>query len=1481
MKSVSMKMAAFVVAVPVMVASCFDGGADPPDASDDVEVGTAALIQETVSCEGTQLAWPDPASTTSTCAGPWSYRGYNRPCYDDRADASVCGHETVQVPCKVCTHDEPYQTHVTNTTVSLLCNSKPANGQLGCTGNLGVKCVSAGQTARNSVQGNVGIVSVTQTLVGDPWTQQQGDGYYKRFQTCRITLTNAQHSASFKCNSGTQGWCPTTQARTCRHPAFGEAPTECGLDSSTWLTSAPGLSRSQLAAADPYADTSVAGSECTTQEHLPVDTAAQAQARADVSLALVDPAATYWTQRVNATAAVEAAARDTLVRHLKHLFETDADHLTEAQRTAIRALYAAQPATALSCGVDGSPAVPASCLAYGDSHELNGPMRLCARLLSSHVPDEVFDLEVERCFDVLASVDPADGDTCAGSYRDALDELGRLLVEHQIARIDGSGGSLTGLTAALAAIDAWYRDVARLWSAQPARRDAILTRVLAGFWRRVHEEGVALPAAFPTGAAGSEATRLAIDTIFENQLAVSRQVIEAAFADPPPLTGRPLLAVLSDALAPVATRLDEATPYYDLACRYRGCTTGEANEAVTLWRLLGALPVASQLSAALSSAPALRPAWRTTFEAIRDRHGALVAAYQDAAGAGDASPAEILHGVVAPGAQQLAAVVQQGNLRWASYAKSGLLVPFATDVLRTGLQDSKRVGIADQFDFWRTELRNVVTNFRGARGNAANLVLQRIQNQQFLTRVVDEANQLHRDLLDGSHDLEGLQRNQTRAEREHGDFMARYLEQTRRPGWLPDYPVNLQSSIMSVHAGAARWTPGTIAEYVVPLIAVRDPANPTQPWSKVVGKGDILSFSVTGQWAPSCALRAAPVAGSSVTNAMQAMTGPEGYALVWQNDQLKATSYSESTTNFNTTSTSTSICANASASLLTVLSGATPPDGTPPQDTTPVGSAGLSAQACRQTQSGTTVSDTTTSSSGTNTSTTASFAGGVRLRNTPFPTMPAGSLLLVETYQLGNEKRIRDVHVVGRQHTILVSSPGEVYLVANDLSCGNYDNSPLTVNLVHGQSAAAASAALATAMADVLADLRTAAATHVDQGSITATELEALRAGAYDDLLDACNGCNLDSYPQTIRTMFAAWLSHHLAGLERRVRIQAMQRQLDQLGLRLVALQHETDSGVTQSRALELMTRWQLADLSAAHLKAATAVVFEFANEYVYPMLQIRYPAALQAIRTSGHGVLDDLQAADWTLPIETFADKAEAVAAVVSSRLRVAVLDGTSRTVPLILEFEKPPVPGAAGEDDDLFGDAEPDDWNKAHASRREMVWEPVYDGATIVDYRLRANPVFELSPDDVYQDHLGGLFCFEAAPVIRSMAVYAVTGSDSRNAEWNANPRRRDTYPATTRLFTHEIAGLSYRLENPEWAAFALRVLAGRKEDVTATFTQFAAGEQAVEGLSPFGTFSVNLAPILGEQGLMRTATSVMVVMNVEARGATGPLGGVTPCQ
>src|SRR5690606_28862607 len=134
------------------------------------------------------------------------------------------------------------------------------------------------------------------------------------------------------------------------------------------------------------------------------------------------------------------------------------------------------------------------------------------------------------------------------------------------------------------------------------------------------------------------------------------------------------------------------------------------------------------------------------------------------------------------------------------------------------------------------------------------------------------------------------------------------------------------------------------------------------------------------------------------------------------------------------------------------------------------------------------------------------------------------------------------------------------------------------------------------------------------------------RAGAYEALLAACGGCNLDSYPQTIRSMFAAWLSHHLAALERRVRIQAMERQLDHLGLRLVALRHEADTGVTQSRALELMTRWQLADLSAAHVDAASDVVFEFANEYVYPMLQIRYPSALQAIRTSGDAVLDDLQ---------------------------------------------------------------------------------------------------------------------------------------------------------------------------------------------------------------------------------------------------------------
>ncbi len=1474
-RSTWMRFAALMGGGLAAVACSSAPGAPASDAVERTAGATAALGGETTACTPSMLSWSDPTSTSSACGGPWLYRDYAHPCYNLGTDGFICGWNTTT--CLSCLHDEIGRTAGTSQDVSIGCRTIAPKG---CSGTLQAACNTAATRFKSSVQGNTVNVIASGALTGAISVEDVDTGIFERHQTCQITLQNAAYGASPKCTSGTTTTCKTS-ARTCRSPSFGTAPLgQCGTDTSTWVSSqAGGQSRASLQAADPYANVAPDQSTCTTFEQLPIGTAAEAQARVAQTLPLLDPAAPQWAT-VTAPPSVEASARDVIVRELELLFELEGNLLTEEQRKSIRALYDLRPDVAASCGGPATGAVSDACVPFGAAAGLNGMVGLCRRLESSHVPAAVLDEEVPGCLGLLTHPALRGTDACVGEYRSAIETIAESLIDRQLAALaPGSGGAPpAGIGAVLSRIDAWFRSAEVMFAADPAALDAAESRVMAKLWTRVNEVVHPLPASFPAGAAGTDAARDQIAALFGAELDAARYLLGAAFASPAPLSTRPLLRLVSDALGPLAEKLDHAAPYYDFACRYRRCAPREANEAALLYRLMGALTSASELTGALGSTASLRPEWRDVFTAIRDRHPALVAAYRDAVKRPDADLTEILSGTVGGAGGDLGLVAGAASARWSAYAQTGFLRPHTVGVLRTGLDDARRVGMADQFDLRRADLRGAVQSLKGARGDFANTILSRIQSGQLLTHVHDEVVQVLREMLQQSDDLEGMRRAEAHEQDEHGDFMARYLENAARPGWIPDYPVNQQASLLALDAGAARWTSGFVRTADLATVAVRDPAHPDAPWLTPAAKGDLITFKVAGQWAPTCALRSASLAGpggpGSVADPIHALTGPEGYTLTWESDHFQAHSFTNSRDDFQSSTSTTSLCATANVKLAGVV-----------LDGIDVASAGLSGSACESWESGTKISDTTSDSTGDHAQYTAGFAGGLRLENTPFPTLPAGALLLVEAYDAPEGLRVRDIHVVGRDSAFLMPADSKLMLVVNDGHCATYDTSSLAVTILHAQSAAAASQALAGVMADVLTDLRASEATYVAEGSVTSTELHAIETGAYDRLRTACGGCAIESYPATVRGMFDAWLSFHLAAVEREVRMSALERQMDLDALRLVSFSHDRESAADQGRVEQLLTRWQLGNLSGHQLEAEAALLFESSDEYLFPMLQIRYPTALDQIRSSAAAVLDDLRSEDFMAPIEAFADKAETVASVVSARLRTAALSGTSRTAPLVLAFPKPPIPGATDEGGDLFGDgaAAGVGWNKAQASRREMVWEPVTDATSgaVIDYRLRAKAVFDVRPEDVYQDHQGGLFCFEAAPVIRSMALFAVTGSDSRNAEWNANPRRRPAYPSVTRLFSHEAAGQLWRIENPDWSAFALRILAGREDDTTTVFNTTAASEHAVQGLSPFGTFTVDFASSITDGSLLSQASSVLVVMDVEPRGSLGPLADVTACQ
>jgi hypothetical protein len=1402
------------------------------ESSPDVTDKVSDILDETASCS--------PAQLSGACRGPWAYHPWVTPCYIEQTDP-LCPNK-IQGQCHPsCLHAE-FGFSVSRTEriscVGAGCGSTPGADPES-------KCTQRTNVYRNSVAGNLANVIPSHTVTN---LHRFEHGQYDA--NCNETLTNAREGVDDACF-------PTFACEldgSCRLPHHGDAPPgQCGSDQNLWAASASGLSSGGLSLEQQqglYADS------CSTLEDHAVG-----PARLDLTIARTSASDQYWTAVPMPSTQAEAARRD-LVKQAKLMFELGN---APASPDAVRALYASAPGDELACGVSARAPVSASCASFGTTNNLDGPLGLCQRMLSTHVANTVFQAELDGCLDLLNR--PALGGTsaCAIEYRNLAQTVAERLLAKALSAVQLPAGSTTiiGLTAVLGQIDRWHAAAAQAFATDAAALSDGRGRVLSAFWSRAYAVGSPIPS-FALGETGSSSAQTQLASLFGARIETDRQVLAAAFASPAPLDEVPLLLIVADGLSTMRERLATAAPLYDLACRLKGaCTVAEANEATLLLRIIGAIGDDTALVSALSAATGVvRAPWLDMFTALRARRDALQTAYRKAVGRSDATLADLyLASVVGPAAT-LAGQVSSSFAMWNSYASHGVLEP-ADGRLRTSLTSGNVVSSLVTFGQRRGILATHRADFQRTRGDFAQTVLNRINNKQFQDRIDDESAVLRLELDNLGRDLDGLMASQDAAEQQIGRFLATYVARASAPGWLPQFPVQGHPGSLSFAATEARGN-GSFATDI-PAVAVRDQEG--QTWQLGVGRGDMLSFDVTGTWSPTCALRKTTLAGPNGTSGFVDPThlqvGPEGFSVSWETNHFEAKDHV--TSDFSSVTTTSSICGSASANLLTAVSGPVP-----------VGSLSVSASTCQQWQTGHTETDSNTT--GSRSQYSANFAGGLRVPGTPFPSLPAGALLLVEIVPAtGGGTRIRDVHVVRSHASFLFPQDATLYLVANDqrdpTGCAAVDTSPLTVNYVRGQSSEPAARALVDTMAAILATLQASKATYVAQGSVTATELSALQSAAYDQLRASC-ACNLSAFPDEVRGMFDAWLATELAAIERETRIVAAERSLDSLVLRLKGLQDDLAGAQSASRMLALMTLWQLGHLSyhledpQPALRTAAELLLESAND-MHALMNILYPQALAALRQSA-GPLNALRTIDWTLPYDEQVVALENLTEVVQARIDDARNGGGGvSTAPVVLVFPKPGVtapliPGSV----------------TAAPERAAAIWQPCTGGTGTC---LRRRPTFTFVPEEIYGRPLVGLGCSEAAPVVQAFALVAVNSGSSSNDDWNNNPRRADIFRAGDMLFPTESGILGYRTDGAGaiLAPSRVRVLATDATSVATIFnTHVRQGGGDLQGVSPFNSFTVDLGTDVTNAAPLSSATAIVAFFDVQTRTATGPLTSIGTC-
>ncbi|WP_375772825.1 PA14 domain-containing protein [Archangium gephyra] len=1141
--------------------------------------------------------------------------------------------------------------------------------------------------------------------------------------------------------------------------------------------------------------------------------------------------------------------------------------------------------------------------ACAGSRELNATLAMCHRMSLDHVPLAVAELMLDKCLNAASSISAV---SCHQDlYRKSWSALMVPLLGKQLSTVHAQSGSArtTALQKKLALIDRWYRAArnhAYLNDSMAPQLGRDLSGLLGELWRGAYNSSPAIIGIKPGGtnepAANTPVSASNLSFISDTYLEVDRAMVEAAFTAMSkttptgtvtafPVDSAPLLLVLEDAFRGLTHRLDSVSSSHDLGCRFRGCRANNISTEVSLtWRLLGSLHDLSELNAANLASAKVRDEYETLFKRIASGHPALSNAVVDAVG-GPYTPDTLAStplDKLPPAATGLAKLLRHAQLRTDTYHRTGFFDADARNILHTGMNTEKEAEIDAVLDARLSALQNAINTYQANRdaliqNTVAEMRDERTQesiNSQLLLKL-EQFRQL-------GQDLAGLRHNAAVDRVRHADLVRSFNVAASSPQ-LQDFQVSVRSpQTLSVSAANARYTGSTPS-------SADALATLTTEWSRSAKQGDILHIEVAGNWAPTCAMRS-PVLGGPwgqggsmlPVDATGVTTGPEGFLLQISNGAYKArsnTSVSEQGF-YESKDTTDSACIGARVEAGTPILG----------EATSGVSVKIYAEAsrCLRADMGSRSSTTTSNSTneGNEQRSTAAFSSGLRLPNTPFPLLPAGSLLLLEVEPGGTQRgHIQEIHVLQRPYnTVQLKANRLLYLVVNDRAgCASLNTSPLTLTVRHTEPLLGTdgnlnkAGSLLTAMTNARALIETEGAQYLQAGRVTAQDLAALRSKAFLRLQELVS-FNVDELPSHLSGLFSNWVDQDLAALARKAEILAVERQMILMEMELKAMQDDLNRQSGESRLLRLLPLWSLRNLEGAHLEVKTADLTQAVVGYLYPTLHLRYPQVFISLRNDAMAQNALLALTDGNAGTTTWDDSHLAVAEhmkVLVERLKVhlsnarlasaSVPPGTSYPI-VAISFPRPGFPHVEG-----FPE-----WRVADETRSRLVWEGLLDPS-------RNTFSTTVTPEDLY-DALGGLAmtCNESAMVIRSMAVFfSRPGESASNDTLNSQLFRLPvTVDPMLSFATHE--GLeTYEQLNQAWLGSYVYPVFGTPTEAIDKFKQYAQPYRKGNGLSPFARFDFSATALRNwSANPLALADQLILVFEVQTEPLSTHMTWINTC-
>ncbi len=1017
-----------------------------------------------------------------------------------------------------------------------------------------------------------------------------------------------------------------------------------------------------------------------------------------------------------------------------------------------------------------------------------------------------------------------------------------------------------------------------------------------------------------------------------------RQILNAILSlnssqAPVSFSGRPFVYVLSDSITFLSDRLRDATKLHDLACLFKGCNaTSDTSELSELIHLLAALPNKDELTLALNNSSNVRKEYLDLFVALRDNHDLLVQSWSKLHQTNDyiknvfseidklyfpnachldptlkecmeiKNKRNLLWEAIKsiensrfnssyylaahPAMLKLQKMLIDAKRRWSNYKMVGLFEGNSRSQLHAGVSRSLRAKAFDDLNLLTTALASKLQNHENAQKNVIQTSLSLLDKNNVKEKVETRLKQLKLENERNKSDLKALSIREIETMAEQGKIFDE-LDLLLKSGVINNDKDMIQKEekhlSVSPSNDAHFLSDGTTFTSIQNSAVIRDGSI----FKIAVSKGDRIDFRVHNQWSPTCAIQSTPIQHNDGTkipfkaNAFSAMAGPEGFSLQLSNGEHQLLSSSKSYDVYEGKSTTESNCRGQGSTLGGGYFG------------TSVSPYTWSYNKCENKESGTRTTKSQSSSIGNEKRLTATFSTGLNLSNTPFPMAPAGSLLLaavkpgtsVAVPIISSEgfpqQPLFDAHVVYPTSSFIFDKDADLYLFVNDKSgCANLAQGNLTVDITKTVPVATLIKVLSQSIADTLTKLRESQKKILMQGTIPSNEYALLRDQA-TQILAANYGQDINLFHPLLRNSFDTWVTNELASLERKSIMINLERKMRDIEIEETSILFEMQNAEQQARLLEMMTQWDLQNLTAPDLRVALETYINFMNTYFYPVLDLRYPDTLKEFvkaETNPSHSLDNLLKVDPLTSLGKMAYLVKNMATVLQNKVLLGDFGANAKRVRIGIAFPrivnandpmgylklKSVNPNRADQllkyyEEQILHNYKIDKFEVVSDDRAALAWSRAINGEL---------SQFIIKPKDIYSPNGGKnmLICNDLSPVIESMTMLTVTRGDIYNTCKEQTPIRIKGWTSPEVLFTDAYSTKSYSISNSIWTGVNVNVYRGPEQLGQNALKDCEAPNEVANGLSPFTTFTFDMKPLAAEPYLLEDTIAFVLVFEVE---------------